>query len=356
MPPVLHPDGRPMLIGSQPLTDHEQATELVLRHVPEIPNWVQLPVYPQEGMVAQFAPGMPGLVRTEDRIYVDTARDDFDARMVAFFEAYLGVMEQPEQLDESPFALDPALAQGFFSFLAALAARRPSELFAVKGQITGPFTFCTGLTDQDRRAIFYDDALRDAAVKMMAVKAAWQVRQLARFQVPVILFIDEPALAGYGSSEFISISRQDIVQCLSEVIQAVHDQGGAAGVHVCANTDWSLLLEAGVDIVNFDACGYFDKVMLYGRQLAEFIGGGGCLAWGMVPTGDADQVAEATLDGLWADWQAKVAQLAAIGLDPRTIRRQAFITPSCGTGSLPPDAGAKVLALTRDLARRVRAD
>ncbi|MBR9980405.1 MAG: hypothetical protein KFF50_05215 [Desulfatitalea sp.] len=355
MSPVLHPDGRPMLIGSQPLTDHDRATELVLTHVPEIPNWVQLPVYKQEGMVAQFAPGMPGVVLNGDRIYVDTAQPDFDARMVAFFEAYLAVVEQPDQLAQSPFALNPSLAKGFFSLIAALEARLPADLYAVKGQITGPFTFCTGLTDQDRRAIFYDDTLRDAAVKMMAVKAAWQVQQLARFGKPVILFIDEPALAGYGSSEFISISRQDIVQCLAEVIQAVHDQGGAAGVHVCANTDWSLLLDAGVDIVNFDAHGYFDKLMLYGKQLAAFINDGGCLAWGMVPTATADQVAAATLDGLWSDWQTKVAQLAAGGIDPQTARRQAFITPSCGTGSLPPDASAKVLALTQALSRKIRA-
>jgi hypothetical protein len=47
---------------------------------------------------------------------------------------------------------------------------------AVKGQVTGPITFCTGVKDQDDRAIFYDDTLRDAAVKHLALNARWQIR------------------------------------------------------------------------------------------------------------------------------------------------------------------------------------
>lgn len=355
MTPVLKPAGRPMLIGSQPLTDHDQATRLVLDYVPEIPNWVQLPAYRQEGMVAQFAPGMPGLVLVDDRVYVDSRRAGFDAELLAFYEAYLAGSEQPDALREGPFALTADIARGFFSLLEALSESGPADLYAVKGQITGPITFCTGLLDQDRRAIFYNEALRDAAVKMIALKAAWQVEQLRRFGAPVILFIDEPALAGYGSSEFISISRQDIIDCLNEVTAAVHRLGGAAGVHVCANTDWSLLLDARVDIVNFDACGYFDKFILYAKQVRAFLSAGGCLAWGVVPTAQPEQVEAATLEGLLADWQSKSERMGALGIAPETLLQQSFITPSCGTGSLPPELGRKVLALTRDLSRKIRA-
>jgi hypothetical protein len=173
----LKPAGRPMLIGSQPLDDHAEATRLVLRYVPEIPNWVQLPVFKHEGMVAQFASGLPGLMSGEERIFVDASGDRFDEEMLAFFEDYLAVTEQSDRLTESRFALTRDMAAGFYSLLEMLS-ERPDTLFAVKGQITGPVTFCTALTDQDRRAIFYNDALRDAAVKMLALKAAWQVKHL----------------------------------------------------------------------------------------------------------------------------------------------------------------------------------
>jgi len=60
-------------------------------------------------------------------------------------------------------------------------------------------------------------------------------------------------LQGTGSSGLISISREEILICLDEMIEAVHTEGGLAGIHVCANTDWSLILDSSVDIVNFDA-------------------------------------------------------------------------------------------------------
>jgi hypothetical protein len=225
MPTTLKPGGQAMLIGSQPLDNHDQATRLVFDNIPAIPNWVQLPVYPHEGMVDQFMAGLPGLVQANGRTYVDIGGDGFDEQLLAFFETYLQASEQGGPLGEdSPFALDSATAPGFYSLLRAL--QHPSEaLMAVKGQITGPITFCTGLQDRERRAIFYHDTLRDAAVKMLALKAAWQADMLAGAGKPVIVFIDEPALAGFGSSEFISISKEDITACLKEVADAVQARG-----------------------------------------------------------------------------------------------------------------------------------
>jgi hypothetical protein len=348
------PDGRAMLIGSQPLSDHDAALELVLSHVPQIPNWVQLPVFKQEGMLDQFMAGMPGLISADDRSYIDTLAEDFDRQQLLFFEEYLQAVEQGFDWDHSRFAMSRADARGFHTFLQALQPAS-DHLYAVKGQITGPITFCTALHDQDGRAIFYNDTLRDAAVKLLALKAVWQIRHLAAAGVPVIIFIDEPALAGFGSSEFISISKEDIQACLLEVITAIHDQGALAGVHVCANTDWSLLLESPVDIINFDAHGYFDRFVLYGDQLLKFMQSGRFLAWGLVPTLQPDQIEAATLETLWKDWTVKSGRLTDLGLSDEVVRAQSFITPACGTGSLTPDLSKKVLMLTRELSGRVRA-
>jgi hypothetical protein len=348
------PDGHAMLIGSQPLSDHHAALELVMSHVPQIPNWVQLPVFKQEGMLDQFMAGMPGLISTDDRSYIDTRADDFDQQQLLFFEEYLQAAEEGFDWDRSRFAMSRADAQGFYTLLQALKPA-PDHLHAVKGQITGPITFCTALHDQDGRAVFYDDTLRDAAVKLLTLKAVWQIRHLAAAGVPVIIFIDEPALAGFGSSEFISISKEDIQACLQEIIDAIHNQGALAGVHVCANTDWTLLLESPVDIINFDAHGYFDRFILYADQLLEFMRSGRFLAWGLVPTLQSDQIEAATVEALWEDWTVKAGRLVDLGLSNEMVRAQSFITPACGTGSLTPVLSEKVLMLTQALSERVRA-
>lgn len=343
----------PTLIGSLPLKDHEEACDLVFEYVPDLPVWVQLPAMKQEGMLSQFLPGMPGIAFQDEKVFVDTSVEDFEAELLAFYEEYMEVLEGKKRFSESRFRLGTETAKGFFTLLNRVSQNKRKPV-AIKGQITGPFTFTTGLTNQEGRAIFYDEQLRDAAVKMLALKAQWQVQELKPLGCPIIIFFDEPALAGFGSSEFISISKEDIAACVNEVVTAVHAEGGLAGVHVCANTDWSLLLEAELDIINFDAYSYFDRFILYPRQIRQFIDSGRILAWGIVPTLNPGDIEKETIDSLMDAWQDKVTQIEALGVDRKTILEQSLITPSCGAGSLSIASATKVLALTKGLSARIR--
>jgi hypothetical protein len=354
MPPSFRPNCLPVLIGSLPLEDHHQAVGLVLRHTPEIPVWPQLPAHPREGMMAQFLPGLPGLKTVGERQLVDTADTGFDEGLVAFYEAYLAVSEGAGDLEDSRFALTPEAAGGFFALLQAIPDLQPPPV-ALKGQVTGPFTFTTGVSDQEKRAIFYNPQVRDAAVKLLALKARWQVRRLGAAGCPVIIFIDEPALAGFGSSEFISVSKDEVSACLQEVLDAIHAEGGLAGVHVCANTDWSVVLGSGVDIVNFDAYAYFDKFILYPELIKAFLANAGILAWGIVPTLRPEDIERETAASLTARWRAQARQVAALGVAPAAIQAQSLISPSCGVGALSLAHATQVLELTRAVSLKLRA-
>jgi methionine synthase II (cobalamin-independent) len=347
------PDGLPVFIGSLPLADHREAYKLVLEYTPEIPLWIQLPVYKKEGMVAQFMPGLPGLCAVEDRQYIDTAGDDFNSELIEFYEDYMAVVEEKADLSDSRFVLDEVTTEGFFIFVKGLK-RLPAPPIAVKGQITGPFTFCTAISDQNKKAIIYDPQIKDAAVKLLALKARWQARELSQFGRPVIIFIDEPALAGFGSSEFITISWDEIAQSLDEVIAAVHAEGGLIGVHVCANTDWSLVLDSSADIVSFDAYSYFDRFMLYSAKIKEFLDAGKIIAWGMVPTLKADKLDVETTESLINQWKEKAGQIEKLGIGSDQLISQSLITPSCGAGSLNTEQAIKVLRLTQEISQRIR--
>jgi methionine synthase II (cobalamin-independent) len=343
----------PVLIGSLPIDDHAEAVRLVFEHTPDIPLWIQLPVFNEEGMIRQFLPGMPGVSMKKDKRVVDATKESFDRDILEFYEEYMAVIEGRKELQETRFVLTADTAPGFFKFTDHLKDL-PGAPLAVKGQITGPITFCTATSDQNDRAIFYDDQLRDAAVKLLALKARWQVQQLSSFNRPVIIFFDEPALAGFGSSEFISITREAVKNCLEEVFEAVHMEGGLAGIHVCANTDWSLLLESSVDIVNFDAYAYFDRFILYPDQIKRFMASGRTLAWGMIPTLNREDIENATTDALVNRWEDRARKIEALGIDYSKIMAQALITPSCGSGSLSLDLSQKVLRLTKDVSRQLR--
>jgi methionine synthase II (cobalamin-independent) len=341
------------LIGSLPLKEHEYANELVLRYSPEIPNWAQLPVHRKENMVAQFAAGMPGLKYDGDKLFVDAKNKGFETSLAKFYEEYLAVNEGEKSLDDSIFALKREDAEGFFVFIENITkkAYRP---VALKGQVTGPFTFCTSISDQNKKAIFYNEQIRDAAVKLLSLKAAWQVKNLLKINVPVILFVDEPALAGYGSSEFTSISGQEVVTCLEEVISSVHNAGGLAGIHVCANTDWAVIFDTKTDIINFDSYSYFDRFILYKDKIKKYIESGGIIAWGIVPTAFPEEIEKQNAQNLIEKLLSQIEEVCAFGIEKEKLLRQSLITPSCGTGSLDASSALKVLELTQAVSRRLR--
>ena len=347
--------GRSIFVGSLPLEDHQEAADWVSTHASQIPLWIQLPVHPAEGMVHQFMPGLPGFRAQNPSTTLETDADSFEQELVEFYEEYLALQSGDLNPNQSRFGLSADTAEGFF-ILEERLQRMASPPLAIKGQITGPFTFATGIHDAMNRAIFYNDQLRDVAVKLLALKAAWQVHRLARHQLPVIIFIDEPALAGFGSSEFISISPGDVQQCLGEVIGAVKAAGGLTGVHVCANTEWSLVLDSGTDILSFDAYGYFDKLVLYQDALKRFIDSGGILAWGIVPTLQVEALERETVETLYAKYREQVRQLDDMGFDIKRLFNQTLFSTSCGAGSLSRENAERVLMMTNQLSERARSE
>lgn len=352
IPNNFKPAARATLIGSLPVADYTQALELIMAYTPDIPLWPQLPSNPLERMMNQFVEGLPGVIEAEGKTYFDLSSPDFEAEQLAFYEEYLAAADAPSSLLASRFAVSQARARGIYD-LKKSAGHYP-QILALKGQITGPFTLLTGLADQDHRLGYYNETFREMAVKALAMKGAWQVEFLKALQLPVIVFIDEPALAGLGSSAFISIAKDDIAQDLSEVIGAIKQAGGLAGIHVCANTDWNFLLGLDLDILSFDAHGFFDRLITCKEQIHDFLERGGVLAWGIVPTADVASIMNESCESLVALWERQTDLLAGGRWDKAAIVAQSMITPSCGTGAICLEAAQKVLALTRDVSAAIR--
>jgi len=165
---------------------------------------------------------------------------------------------------------------------------------------------------------------------------------------PIIMFIDEPYLVSVGSS-FVSIKKEDVIKQLNEIISAIHKEGAFAGVHCCGNTDWSILLDTDIDILNFDAYDYLDALLLYPDRLKKFFAKGGVAAPGIVPT--SEKIEQETSEKLSEKLKAYVDKLAAKGIDKELITKNSIITPSCGCGSLPEELTEIVLSYIKKISR-----
>ncbi len=208
--------------------------------------WPQLPrLGLLEQMEIQYSEGMPRAVvdREKSRMYFDTS-GDYSEEFGAFYEAYMEAMDPDSGSgDCSAMTIGPEIP-GIYALEARLAAEGGKRPY-VKVQTTGPCSFALTVTDENKRAIYYNEEFRDVVVKALAMKCRWQIAKFRPFAERLICFIDEPILSAFGSSTYISVKREDVVPAIAELVDAIHAEGAVAGVHCCGNTDWSILVDAG---------------------------------------------------------------------------------------------------------------
>jgi hypothetical protein len=314
-------------VGSVP---HKEPKELTARLVTslDIPAWIQMPRRDyRENIYTQFAASLPGVfVDAEKEKAIMNTDGDFEKHLEAFYQTVID-----DNLDD--VALTPECAMGFFALLDELK-EKPAEW--IKGQIMGPISFGLTVTDQNLRASLYDETLADVIVKHTSMNARWQVRQLKTAGRNVIMFVDEPYMASFGSA-FISLSREQALGYMDEVYEAVHGEGALVGVHCCGNTDWGLLLASKADILNLDAYAYLDNLSLYPTEMRAFLDRGGSVCWGIIPNNEeikrvtAADLAQRLRNGI--QLICEKASARGINIKPDEFASRSLVSPACGLGS-----------------------
>jgi hypothetical protein len=331
-------------IGSLPQRDMEAALDLVFENLPDCPHWPQLQsLRYTEKMEMQPVEGLPGLRHVPEKksVYVDT--ESGSAELADFYEKAMAA-EAGQGLDE--FALSPEYAEGFHAFIKRLSALE-KRLNLVKAQLIGPFSFGFTIKDQDGRAVIYHGVWGDVAMKLLALKSRWQIQRLNQYAGRVLFFLDEPMLSAYGSTAMLTVSREEVITRLNQVIEPVAAEGAIVGMHCCGNTDWGLVMESKLDVLNFDAYNFGATLGIYAKETNRFLERGGWFAAGIIPTGDAiDKEDGPSLLQRLKDW---IAEMGKAGIAPDLLRRRIIITPACGCATLQPKQAEKIYGILKFL-------
>ncbi len=333
-------------VGSVPHLDVRAACRFILETYPEVPFWPQFPrVDLREQMYLQFAEGFPRerIQPGKGRLILDTS-GDLSEDLALFYEKILAD-------DVEAFAMSPGHARGLWTMLELLDRERPAPVRVLKGQVTGPVSFGLAVTDQANRSVIFHDQVSDAVLQGLTMRARWQARVLGGLGLPVLMSIDEPYLVSLGSG-YIPIERDRALDLLRTTVEAIRGEGCLVSLHCCGGTDWSLVIEAGPDVINFDAFDYFETLVLYPKELRSFLESGGTLAWGIVPSSDVmDRV---TLEELVEKWHASLRALEDRGV-PRELMTSSFmVTASCGVGTLPIATAERALRTAAQLSHVLR--
>ncbi|MCB2227557.1 MAG: hypothetical protein KQH53_12845 [Desulfarculaceae bacterium] len=335
-------------IGTLPHPGPAEAVADVLARLTEMPYWPQLPQRnPCEDMAPQYVTALAPLVSgqagsREVKAFGGLSREE---ALAAFYERLMGA-------PLSDFAPDPACAAGWGVFLESIGAARGDQFPWLKGHVTGPITMLLSVPGDDGKSLLYDDEAAEAVARGLGVAAGAQAAQLAALGRRPLVFIDEPALSGFGSA-FTPVSRETVLSLLGACMEEARGRCEVVlGVHCCGNTDWSLLVDSGADVINLDSAGFGDHLLLYPESVAELMGRGGAVAWGAVPT--LEYKGKETAEGLWAGLKELLAAFEAKGISKELLASQSLVTPACGMGSLSLESSLAILELTAGVSKLAR--
>lgn len=296
-------------IGSLPFTDAERAVQAVAHLSPEVPFWPQLPKRSErESMIGQSLDTLSGLIEPRTSGYGYQVRPGQIERVVRC-------------LHEGNGELTLSNAAGFVAFHNAVKARRYPSAQAVKGQTEGPITLAAFLYYEDRP--FLSDAeLFQAVAAHTSRMIRWQSEALRSLGLPVLLFIDEPALCLHSA-----ISESDRLTALQSALRIIRSSGAMAGLHCCAADPFDRMCQVQPDILSFDAHRGLEAFFA-NTEAQIFLSRGGSIAYGSVPTwNDLDNVDPRALFARWLDAATRFG-------DPRELAKRAMVTSACGLGLL----------------------
>jgi hypothetical protein len=351
----IRPGGLPTGIGSLPHLDADAALSIVKKYCPDVPHWPQLPLADKrEFFTHQYLQLLVdlGVIRTDGDTGASFTNDEpeWPERLADFYDVYLRASAGSEEAF-ARLALPPGAAEGWYRFYGDLKEHGPGQARYLKGQIAGLLSIGFHIPDAGGIPSYYDPQLRDVLLKQLCLQAAWQARLLGQFGLPVLIFQDDPVINSCGMRDRICVDRGEVIAELNEFASFVRSFGGLAGLHTCAELDWSLLLESEVDVVSFDAYEYASSFLLFAQQIQAFLERSGIIAWGLIPTmhSGGDALAGESLASLQARTRRLLEELERKGVDLRLVQSQSLVTPACGTGVLTEPASVRAYELTSGL-------
>ncbi len=340
-----------LAIGSLPYDNPQKAIAIVQNYFSEIPFWPQLAkVSKNEDMSFQFLEGMPSFFMPEDADFrFDTENEQFFNDVEEFLSDYENIIKNKDYKLLEKFRISENFSSTFKPFLEFI---KKNHCKYAKGQITGPFTLTAALTDKKGQSAIYDDTLRELTVKILSLKALWQITEIKKAGATPIIFIDEPTLTQLGASSYLTISRKEVIPMLKEISDIIQNNGGICGIHCCGKCDWTVPIDAGINIISLDAYSYAQNLSLFHENIKTFLEKGGKIAWGITPTKDKKALENANLDILDEKFKKAVNYLTKKGINEKLIMDNSFITPTCGAGSLSDELAEKAMKLTFELKER----
>ena len=334
--------------GDLPYTTDKAATKMMVKLFENIPFLANLPnASPDETIIKRTLMNVPGVRIKERKIVFINDEVNLKPRLLQMDTAF----NNPDMENLETFAFNTFFLPKYYQIIERI---KPAETVI---NFTGPFTVSQRMVNKEGTQLLADKFYRKIVIQAVSTKAMWiiaKIKSISPETKPLIL-LEEPLLYKVGDvkRENEDVTRDVIINMMSKVISKIHDFGAKAGVQCFEKCDWKLPIEAGVDLISFDAYTNPNNLNIIPEQVNEFLVNGGRINWAIVPVRNETIVKNLTIDNLYDRFIKTIEGLIIAGTSERLTYNRSTVSIQGDVNHLPLIFAEKALILANQLAKRI---
>ncbi len=334
--------------GDLPYTDDSLTTKMMVKLFENVPYLAMLPqASAHENLYYRTLENIPGVVVKDRKVVFKNNTDIFKQGLRDLDNTF----NHPGIENLEKYKID-----SFFlpKYLQILKRIKPAETVV---NLLGPFTIAELLTMKDEQHILADRCYRKLVIQALCVKAMWiinKIKEVSPDTQPIII-LEEPLFSRYGDikRENEDITRDIIINLFTKVIHKIKEYHGLVGIQCFEKCDWQIPLEAGVDIISFDAYNNPNNLNIIAEKINNFLIGGGRINWAIVPVKTEALVKSLTIDNIYNRFIKTIDGLVVSGVSERLAYNRSTVSVQGCVDKLPIIFAEKALILSTQLAKRI---
>lgn len=264
--------------GALPYENIQAATRMVAKLYEHIPYIPLLPkISDTETLAHRTLSNIPGIEIEDKKIILKTGTAAYNNAMTKLDKAF----NTPDKKKLEPFAIESVFTEKFLQITKKF--KSPNACV----HLLGPFSISQILMNAAEDQMLADKTFRKLFIQSVCVKALWAIEKIKEYSpttVPIII-LEEPSLGQLGNikRENEEITIELVTSMFARVIEKIKSAGAIVGIQSFEKCDWKIPINAGADIISFDAYNNPNNLSIIPEHIEEFLKRGGKINWGIVP-------------------------------------------------------------------------
>lgn len=336
-------------LGALPYETIEATTKMEAKLFEKLPYLARLPkIEDDDNLIKRTFENFPGVkINNEHDVILKISSNHYKQRISKLEKAF----NNPNLEALEPFGISSPFMEKYLQLIKKFEP--PYALL----NLLGPFTISQILQNAAEEQMLVDKSYRKLFIQGICVKALWMIEKIKEIspKTTAIIMFEEPLLGQLGeikrNNEEITIEL--VVAMLSRVFEKLHEAGAIIGIQCLEKCDWKVPINAGVDLISFDAYNNPNNLCILPEQIIEFVERGGKINWGIVPVTNESIVKNLNIDILEKRLFAAMEGLIIAGVPEKYVYNSALVSIQGNVDNLPIIFAEKAIILANQLAKRI---